>query len=267
MLKLVLLATAFLAAFRGGFAKKGSISQVIVLMMENRSFDHILGYLKGVDGVTPDMSCPIDPNDGRKGSVPVKSNGYDVSPDDPVHDLDSIALQMNGGAMNGFVLSQVLLDQNITNPVAMFDKSSAPILNTLAEEYAVFDQWFCSVPGPTDPNRQYAMSGTSRGATTNFNGTLYDQQTYIDYLREHGHSSGGYYQRDLWGLGAFEDLVNNPENVKNIKELDLHFYKDLAAGELPEFTWLQPSMTSLRRGHWPTRQHPDAPTPVSSRAN
>jgi phospholipase C len=57
----------------------------------------------------------------------------------------------------------------------MFDINSAPIINNLAIEYAVFDRWFSSVPGPTDPNRGFAMSGTSAGMIENFNGTLWTQ--------------------------------------------------------------------------------------------
>ena len=43
--------------------------------------------------------------------------------------------------------------------ISMFDKKSAPIINELAMEFALFDHWFCSVPGPTEPNREYATSG------------------------------------------------------------------------------------------------------------
>jgi phospholipase C len=75
--------------------------------------------------------------------------------------------------MDGFVYDSIRNGLNETNPVSMFDIVSAPIINTLAMEFAVFDNWFCSVPGPTDPNRQFAMSGTSLGVLTNFNGTLY----------------------------------------------------------------------------------------------
>jgi len=238
---------------------KSRVSQIIILMMENRSFDHLLGYVEGVDGIgNAPATTPVDPTDPSQGTVPIKDNGYDVSPDDPNHDIDAIAIQINGGAMNGFIKTQVLLNQNITNPVAMFDQQSAPIINTLAKEYAVFDRWFCSLPGPTDPNRQFAMSGTSQGITTNFNGTLYTQQSYIDYLRVNDVTSGGYYQNDLWQLGAYEDLMHNHQNAKNIKELDAHFYKDLAAGQLPTFTWLQPSMTAEEGSKGPSWQHPDA---------
>ena len=51
----------------------------------------------------------------------------------------------------------------------------------------------------------------------------------------------GYYQTNLWFLGYLEDF-KKPSNTAKIKELDEHFYKDLASGDLPEFTWLQVSV-------------------------
>jgi len=186
----------------------------------------------------------------------VTRNGYDVAPDDPFHSFDNIVTQINGNAMNGFILDAVNGGHNETNPVNMFDMTTAPIINTLGKEFAIFDHWHCSIPGPTDPNRAFAMSGTSRGVITNFNGTLWDQQSYFDYLREHDRTFAGYYQTDLWALFYFED-TNQPENSQFMYDLDDHFYDDVAAGTLPQFTWLQPQCN-----HFPnspsTWQHPDA---------
>lgn len=229
--------------------------------MENRSFDHMLGWLKSesspnINGLTEGMTTPRDPNDSSKGTVSITRGGYDVSPDDPKHDFDNIAVQINGNKMDGFVYDSIMNGKNETNPVSMFDELSAPILNTLALEFAVFDNWFASVPGPTDPNRQFAMSGTSVGILTNFNGTLYTQQSYLDYLRVHNRTIAGYYQDDLWQLGAYEDLLR-PENSIYIKDLDTNFYSDVAAGNLADFTWLQPRMSTLE-DKLPTWQHPDA---------
>lgn len=219
-----------------------NISQIIVLMLENRSFDHMLGYLEGVDGVPKDQQVLIDPAFPSLGSLPVTSQSNDIATDDPLHDYHSTKLQINNGRMDGFVKTQLMSGHNLTNPISMFHYETAPIIHTLAKEYAVFDAWHASFPGPTDPNRAFAMSGTSLGTCTNFNGTLYPQQSYIDYLNQNGHSAGGYYQTNLWALGYFEDLVNKPSNAAKIKELDEHFYKDLASGNLPEFTWLQVSV-------------------------
>jgi phospholipase C len=242
------------------------IKKIVVLMMENRSFDHMLGWYKtdvnpSLEGLVKGMTVPRDPNDPSqvstisfalsrlaaldytymiwKGFLEVTRGGYDISPDDPLHNFSNITAQINGNLMNGFVANAISNGQNETNPISMFDQYSAPIINTLAREFAVFDRWFASVPGPTDPNRQYIMSGTSQGDTRNFNGTLYGQQTYFDYLRKHNRTFAGYYQHDLWGLGAFDDLVNT-DNFQYIYELDAHFYADVAAGNMPDFTFLQP---------------------------
>jgi transmembrane 9 superfamily protein 2/4 len=74
-------------------------------------------------------------------------------------DFDSVKDQINGNLMNGFISNAIDSSHDPTNPIRMFDKTSAPILNSLAMEFAVFDKWFCSIPGPTDPNRAFAMSG------------------------------------------------------------------------------------------------------------
>ena len=160
-----------------------------------------------------------DPTDPTKGSIEITRKGYDVSPDDPKHDFDNIAIQINNDSMDGFVYDSIINELNESNPVSMFDISSAPIINTLALEYAVFDHWFCSIPTSTDPNRQFAMSGTSQGVLTNFNGTLYPQQSYFDYLRTNNRTFAGYFQDDLWALGYFEDLLKE-ENSIYIKELE-----------------------------------------------
>lgn len=225
------------------------------------SFDHMLGWLKQglspkIEGLDNGQSLPRNPSDPSLGSVPVTRSGYDVSPDDPKHDYDSIATQNDNRNMDGFVYDAIQHGNNETNPVSMFDITSAPIINTLALEYAVFDHWFCSAPTSTDPNRAFAMSGTSEGTITNFNGTVYSQQSYFDYLREHNRTFAGYYQDDLWALGYFADLLL-PENFQYINPLSPNFYTDVAAGNLADFTWLQPR-TSTKNGELPTWQHPDA---------
>ncbi|CAM9130503.1 unnamed protein product, partial [Ectocarpus fasciculatus] len=243
-------------------AAKSPISHIVVLMMENRSFDHLLGWLKAalsptVDGLTEGMTTPRDPNDPSQGTVEITRNGYDVSPDDPKHDFDNIAIQINNGMMDGFVYDSISTGLDETNPVSMFDETSAPIINALASEFAVFDKWYCSIPTSTDPNRQFAMSGTSQGVLTNFNGTLYPQQSYFDYLRENNRSFAGYFQDDLWALGYFADMLR-PENAQFVRQLEPKFYNDVASGDLANFVWLQPRMSTTRQGEIPTWQHPDA---------
>lgn len=260
-MKLSLLAAITLSIASLTQSKKNPITNIIVLMMENRSFDHLLGWMKvdknsKIEGLSGGETTPRDPNDPSKGSLPITRNGYDVAPDDPLHEFDNIRQQINSNAMNGFVYDAILNKLNETNSVSMFDQNSAPIINMLAAEFAVFDHWHCSIPGPTDPNRAFAMSGTSGGILTNFNGTLYSQQSYFDYLRVNGRTFAGYYQKDMWALYAFED-TNKPENSRFMHELDERFFLDVAAGNLPQFTWLQPQMSAFVDSP-PTWQHPDA---------
>jgi phospholipase C len=164
---------------------------------------------------------------------------------------------MNFGKMNGFVSATVDVSssQDPTNPISMFTPETAPIINTLASEFAVFDRNFASVPSSTDPNRAYAMSGTSNGVTENFNGTLWSQQSHIDFLNERGVTAGGYYQDDLWALGYFQDF-HSDRNAKRIKEMD-YFFADLADDKLPQYTWLQPRC-GVHDDKLPSWQHPDA---------
>ena len=69
------------------------------------------------------------------------------------------------------------------------------------------------------------MSGTSNGATSNFNGTLWSQQSYFDFLTQHSISWRGYYEQDPWALFYFED-TNVAPNSLNMHEMK-QFFKDI----------------------------------------
>jgi phospholipase C len=246
------------------------ITQIIVLMMENRSFDHLLSGFPGLSNPLPKgMTVPIDTADPSKGTAPITYDAPDISLADPPHHFKSVTNQWMGGEMNGFYTEAELMEPG-GGPTAiqMVDpEKQTTILRELAAEYALFEGWFPSIPSCTDPNRQFAMSGTSRGSVTNYNGTLYNQQSHLDFIRQEGLvkgsaaenvTSGGYYQDDLWNLGAFEDYFI-PENAGNIKDLDSHFYEDLATGVLPTYSWLQPRMgVHTNPTRLPNWQHPDA---------
>ena len=252
-------------------AQENPIKHLIILMMENRSFDHYLGWLKErnseIDGLTGnEKNCAI-PDNTSSTCITVTKDGYDVGPDDPGHGFDDTAEEIYGydtveakelPKMNGFVYNAALKKHNLSNPMAMFtiDNSSAPILNTLALEYGVFDRWFCSVPSSTDPNRGFAMSGTSNGMVTNWNGTLWSQQSYFDFLTKHDVSWATYYDQDPWAVAYFADM-QYPPNSYRIFEID-QFYKDLKGDDLSSFIWLQPSLATHTESGPPNWQHPDA---------
>jgi len=244
---------------------------IIVLMMENRSFDHILGWLKAknadIDGLTGQESNPDNTKQPNGTIVKVNQHGYDVSPFDPEHDFTSTSEQIYGvtgippnskgvPTMQGFVQNALRAGhKNPDNPMSMFTSTSAPILNTLGMDFAIFDKWFCSLPGPTDPNRGFFMSGTSNGMTDNFNGTLWSQQSYFDWLGKHKIAWRAYYQEDPWAIMYFQDM-NTADNKKNVYEMT-DFFTHVKNGDLAQFTVLQPQMTT--HNTLPNWQHPDAP--------
>ena len=269
-------ALLILYAVSGAFianAQANPIEHLIILMMENRSFDHYLGWLKelnpAINGLTGNEYNCVVPDDTSSECVTVSKHGYDTGPDDPDHSFDGTAEEIYGylpnvtaqsatPKMNGFVSNAYSHQHDITNPMRMFSikSRSARVLNTLAMEYAVFDNWFCSLPGPTDPNRAFAMSGSSRGMVDDYNGTQWTQQSYFDLLGKNNISWAAYWDATIWALGYFEDLTKLP-NSKRIFPIS-QFYDDLKGDDLSSFIWLQPSSASTEEYGPPNWQHPDA---------
>jgi phospholipase C len=183
------------------------ISTVFVLMMENRSFDHMLGLseITGTDAVTgeptaiegvttsvcnhPDgTTCPPvpandDPNNpADPNAVQVQSGPSDRMPVDPGHNfLDTLA-QLAGTPWtpgqvyptpdnSGFVqqykeeLARQLprVPENVGEIMRCFAPGELPVLQQLAKEFVVCDNWFSSMPGPTWPNRLFVHAASSGG--------------------------------------------------------------------------------------------------------
>jgi len=245
------------------------IKHVITLMMENRSFDHFLGRLNrlmptvnGLNGTEQNPESVSNPNSKE---VPVNENAEDGGPFDPCHSFDCITEQCYGTSkpsssapivMNGFVQNaheQSGGDENFV--MSGFNSTTLPVLTTLAQEFAVFDSWFCSCPCPTNPNREYMMSGTSAGLIdNNVPASGLNQQTHFLYLQGHGHTWKIYYHDDIWGAAWFNDL-RTPQSVALVQEID-YLWSDIAAGTLPEYSLIQPRMSTSATGpsNW---QHPD----------
>src|SRR6266536_1184496 len=150
------------------------LQHIVVLMMENRSFDHMLGSLKAVnpkiDGVTPDLSNP-DTNGNDVKPQPLAEFQAQLQPD-PDHHFPAVDLQIfNEGPnrvanMQGFVKSYFNQQREVKHSQKImyyFAQKDLPVLTTLARQFAVFNRWFSSIPGPTICNRAFAHYGTSFG--------------------------------------------------------------------------------------------------------
>lgn len=155
------------------------INHLFVLMMENRSLDHMLGFMKApaynIEGLDP-AALPYNEDSNEKQIYPspdARPTG-DLSAD-PNHHFPDVTEQLYGIAqpapgqqpdMSGFVRNYEAKSGSAAtgaNIMKCFNPQSLPVLTTLAREYAVCDHWFSSIPGPTLPNRLYVHCGTSRG--------------------------------------------------------------------------------------------------------
>src|SRR6204780_2704763 len=153
-----------------------NLKHIVVLMMENRSFDHMLGSLTAVnqqiDGIVAGLSNP-DTTGASVQPQPLAGFQGPIDPD-PDHHFPAVHLQILGGDtspgrqpnMQGFVKSYFNQQQDVGHSQKImyyFAQNQHPVLTTLATEFAVFNRWFASIPGPTICNRAFAHYGTSFG--------------------------------------------------------------------------------------------------------
>lgn len=186
------------------------IKTVVVLVQENRSFDHMLGWMKSlnpeIDGVTGRESNPT----AGDGKVYFGDKSEYVDPD-PGHSIGDIYEQVFGEkfdvnspkptptpAMNGFAKQAEAKAEGMSETVMNgFRPEAVPVYRELVGEFAVFDRWFASVPASTQPNRLFVHSATSAGLTGNDTARLVagaPQRTIFESLEEGGYSFGIYFQ-------------------------------------------------------------------------
>ncbi len=172
------------------------IEHVFVLMLENRSYDHLFGFsnISGHDSITGEpkiangvdvmIHSNIDPNTGNPVFVktPADYSLRDIDKD-PGHSFSRTLTQLCGidaqypdpttgeyPDINNSGFIQTYSSMGSTSPgriMDCFSKVQLPVLNKLAEEFAICDNWFSSLPGPTSCNRFFLLAGTSGGLVAN----------------------------------------------------------------------------------------------------
>jgi len=206
------------------------IEHVIVLMMENRSFDHMLGRLPGVDGLQRDMF------NTREDGEPVyvhRQRDFLCTLGDLGHSRQSSLGQFNDGANDGFVRDSG------SQSMGYMSEQELPFMYALAREYTVFDRWFCGILGPTWPNREYLMAGTSAGRTSNeFSPKTLGlhEKTVFHQILEAGGDFGIYFT-DIPSAALYFDLVLRYGN--KFKPFN-QFYIDALEDRLPQVVLLEP---------------------------
>jgi phospholipase C len=244
-----------------------SIEHLVVLMMENRSFDHMFGFLRSPD-------WPIDGLTGTETNPDINGAPVRVSPDarysgdftpDPGHDFISVNEQIFGNStgtgtptMQGFVRAYHGKTKDAAkshNIMKCFAPGRLPALQTLAREYAVCDRWFASVPGPTLPNRAFVWGGTSLGRV-DMNPNYLTLKTVFELLDGHGVSSKIYFTDVTIGLTVSFLL----QRAKKFFAFFDSFRDDCKNDRLPAFSFLEPRFNDLSTPgqFFPAAdQHPD----------
>jgi phospholipase C len=254
-----------------------AVDHVIVLALENRSFDHMIGFLNhpdphfdGLDGVP----CS---NPGWSDGEPISptADAKTVLPFDPDHSHDAVMEQLavvGRGALRhatnaGFVSSYERKGRGLAAPawdgvlapilgILNSTTSSSPVLNrgpeimrcqpsdhvpvlsALAVGFAVCTRWFASVPGETWPNRNFMHAATSDG-TTNIEVRFYDNRTIFELLEEHGRTWHIYYD-DTPQVWAFDRLWEEDKRRACWFEYP-HLLEHVRSGTLPHYSFVEPN--------------------------
>jgi len=204
------------------------IRHVVVLMMENRSFDHFLSWLPGADG-RDDLTFASSVDGNTYPNYPLAPDFQGCGYSDPDHSWEGWLVQHNGGKLDGFLKRPtmpapgkgVTLAAANTFPAGYYtnlnpDGTSKalpdlPVTGALAEHYTTLDRYFCSFAGETYPNRFYQHAAqTDRDHNSEVASrlpTIWDQLSPV--ANAHRIPTGGYYYRDvpflaLWASPAIE---------------------------------------------------------------
>jgi phospholipase C len=252
------------------------IDHIVVLMMENRSYDHMLGYLTlsgrrpeldglqaGMANVYRDRSGKFPQYDGLSFPIHELLDTRMKKSQDPPHGGSSVDKQLLR-KNQGFV--QTYMDERggpaevqPGDVMGYHTDRHLPVYDHLSEKFLVCDRWFSSVAGSTFPNRLYALAGKAAGKRENISPPIYHLHSFFRHLDGIPKVSWATFVHDvtplLWA-------VDNDYPLQHL--LDEHtawfdghfrpphladtFIQRAAAGKLPSVSWIDPAFADLRTG-------------------
>lgn len=252
------------------------IETIVVIMMENRSFDNMLGHLScpwydnrnEVDGLTPPLKREEYENLFEGETYYPHAMKDRMLPSDLPHNRDDVTTQIAKSdvtgkfGMNGFVEAYYTLTQTNrkqkTEPMGYFPPDQVPITNFLANNYAVCDRWFSPLPTSTVPNRLISLSGDSRVDETGLFPPEGD--IILDWLERHDirwrvyHAGISFFTL----LGRYASVLG--PNFKSVKHLARDL-KEEADNEFPQVILIEPSYYDAP--HFGTDQPNDNHAPLA----
>jgi len=229
-----------------------NLKHIVVLMMENRSFDHMLGGLMAensrINGLTGNESNPD--SSGQVAMVAASAEYQGQLDPDPDHHFPGVNMQLFDGtagppatpSMQGFVKSyfEQRRDLNHSRKIMYyFPPEKIPILTGLARNYAVFNGWFSSIPGPTLCNRAFAHYGTSFGEVGM--NLFYLNVPYLsiyERMLKAGRTSKLYYYDQQSSSLEVVNLLKNQPRLFGVFE---DFVADCKKNRLPDYCFVEPN--------------------------
>jgi phospholipase C len=210
---------------------------LVVVMMENHSFDNYLGMLplRGqplADGLKFDAAGrPTNSNPVKGGSIRIQHAPSLCTPDGSgSQSWNDTHHQIDGGRMDGFARAG-------ESSMTYWDERDLPFYYSLAKTFCLANRWFASAPCQTYPNRRFLMAGTAFGLISTDTSSVTQNPpngTIFDRLNAHSISWRNYFT-DVPVTGVIESVPqNNPTHLASVDQ----FYLDCAAGNLPAVSFV-----------------------------
>ena len=266
-------------------SKLTDIGHVVILIQENRSFDHYFGSYRAVRGFSdpsPAFQQPDPANTTNSPTGLLLPFHLDTSKTNAActHDITHAWLPQhqswNNGAMDGFVSSRLLINTNdAILTMGYYTRADLPFYYAVADAFTICDNYFCSVIGPSDPNRLYTVAasidpdGKNGGPLIQTLGadrsSFFGRLTYTtmpEQLQTRGISWRVYSSPDSNLTGVLADNVlsyfknfQDPSSTLHQNafgpQFPLDFLADVASDNLPQVSWVLPSLI--------VSDHPPAP--------
>jgi phospholipase C len=251
------------------------IEHIVVLMLENRAFDHLFGFfspgaggaVENLRGANATLSNRLDPAHPVSATNPdfVVSHPAPFAVHDkegPSHSFNAVCVQLcndqNGPSAthpiknNGFVRSYKddllrrthTIDRgSVAEVMASFAPTQLPAINQLANEFCLCDHWFCEVPGPTMPNRMFIHAATSEGYVHNAFKRDFTSKTIYELVADKGLTWCTYFH-DLTEVLQFKQLGTSPDHFRRF---DQRWASDVAHGKLPNYVFILPRFNNKKK--------------------
>ena len=208
---------------------RSGIEHVVVVTMENRSFDHLLGWLPGADGKQAGLTYR-DRAGGKHSTHRLAPDFQGCRHPDPDHSYAGGRVQLNGGKCDGFLRSGL----NDEYAIGYYTRADLPFLGEAATAWTVCDRYFSALLGPTFPNRLYLHAGRTDRISNLLSPTTLP--TIWDRLEEQRVTRRYYAQNfsilSLWGA-----------KYRPITRPYARFLRDCRTGDLPSVAYVEPLFT------------------------